>query len=94
MAAYIQAERLMQIALLLPASVFVGWLAGAWLDSRLHQAWISVAGIVFGGVAGLVYVARLAMDASNSSARSAQLENNSSSIPKNGPEDGNQGDEP
>jgi F0F1-type ATP synthase assembly protein I len=68
LAAYIQAERLMQIALLLPASVFIGWLAGVWLDSRLHQSWIGIAGIVFGSVAGLVYVARMAMAASNDSA--------------------------
>ncbi len=93
LAAYIQAERLMQIALLLPASVFIGWLGGVWLDHLLGQRWIAVAGIVFGGVSGLVYVARMAMAASMSSAGSARLENNSGNSPKNGPEDGNQGDE-
>jgi hypothetical protein len=29
----------------------------------LHQSWISLAGIVFGGVSGLVYVVRLALTA-------------------------------
>jgi hypothetical protein len=55
----VQAEKLMQIAILLPSSAFIGWLAGAWLDNRLHQAWIGIAGIIFGGISGLVYVVRL-----------------------------------
>jgi hypothetical protein len=57
----VQAEKLMQIAILLPSAAFIGWLAGAWLDSRLHQSWIGIAGIVFGGISGLVYVIRLVM---------------------------------
>jgi F0F1-type ATP synthase assembly protein I len=57
----VQAEKLMQIAILLPSAAFIGWLAGAWLDSRLHQSWIGIAGIVFGGISGLVYVVRLVM---------------------------------
>ncbi len=61
--AWVQAEKLMQIALVLPSAAFIGWLAGGWLDSRLHQSWIGLAGIVFGGVSGLVYVVRLALAA-------------------------------
>ena len=57
----VQAEKLMQIAILLPSAAFIGWLAGAWADSRLHQHWIGIAGIVVGGISGLVYVIRLAM---------------------------------
>ena len=57
----IQAEKLTQIAVLLPSAAFIGWLAGAWLDSKLHQSWIALAGIVFGGISGLVYVVRLVM---------------------------------
>lgn len=67
LAAYVQAERLMQIALLLPASVFIGWLGGVWLDHLLHQTWIAVVGILFGGVAGLVYAAQMAMAAAKGS---------------------------
>ncbi len=70
LAAYIQAERLMQIALLLPASVFIGWLAGVGLDNLLHQTWIAVVGILFGGVAGLVYAAQMAMAAAKNSSGS------------------------
>ena len=55
----IQAEKLTQIAVLLPSAALVGWLAGAWLDGKLHQTWIGLAGIVFGGISGLVYVVRL-----------------------------------
>jgi len=63
--AWVQAEKLMQIALLLPSAAFIGWLAGVWLDHWLHQHWLNVAGIVFGGVSGLVYVVRLALAAEN-----------------------------
>jgi ATP synthase protein I len=57
----IQAEKLFQIAILLPSAAFIGWLGGSWLDSKLHQSWIALAGIVFGGISGLVYVIRLVM---------------------------------
>jgi ATP synthase protein I len=63
----VQAEKLTQIAVLLPSAAFIGWLAGAWLDSRLHQTWIALAGIVFGGISGLVYVVRLVISTGGSS---------------------------
>src|ERR1700733_13347031 len=63
LSAWIQAEKLMQIALVLPCAAFIGWLIGAWLDHRLHQSWIGVAGIVFGGASGLVYSIRVALAA-------------------------------
>lgn len=59
LATLIQAEKMMQIAMLLPCAAFVGWLIGAGLDKWLHQSWIAIAGIVFGGISGLVYVIRL-----------------------------------
>jgi F0F1-type ATP synthase assembly protein I len=61
-AAWAEAERLMQIALLLPSAVFVGWLVGAWLDLRLHQSWITAAGMIFGGISGMIYVIRMVLD--------------------------------
>ena len=57
----VQAEKLMQIAILLPSASFIGWLLGAWADRAWHQSWIGIAGIVFGGISGLVYVVRLVM---------------------------------
>lgn len=59
----VQAEKLMQIALLLPCSVFVGWLLGAWADGHFHQTWIEIIGMIFGGISGLVYVIRLVTSA-------------------------------
>ena len=61
--AWIQAEKLMQIALVLPCAAFIGWLIGAWLDHRLHQSWIAIAGIVFGGISGMVYSIQVALAA-------------------------------
>jgi uncharacterized membrane protein YfcA len=59
--ALVQAEKLVQIVLVLPCGAFIGWLIGAWLDSRLHQSWISMAGIVFGIVSGLLAAVRMAL---------------------------------
>jgi F0F1-type ATP synthase assembly protein I len=62
-----EAEKLMQIALLLPSAAVIGWLIGAFLDHKLHQSWIAIAGIVFGCISGLVYVIRMAMAAERDS---------------------------
>lgn len=56
-----QAEKLMQIAILLPSAAFIGWLLGAWADKAWHQSWIGLAGMVFGGISGIVYVVRLVL---------------------------------
>jgi Putative F0F1-ATPase subunit Ca2+/Mg2+ transporter len=57
----VEAEKMIQIAIILPVMALVGWLAGAWLDGKLHQSWIAVVGVLLGGVAGLVYVIVLAL---------------------------------
>jgi len=59
LASLAEAEKMVQISILLPSSAFVGWLMGAGLDKLLHQTWISMVGILFGGVSGLVYVVRM-----------------------------------
>ena len=63
----VEAEKMMQIAVLLPVSAFVGWGIGAWLDKSFHQSWIALAGILFGGFAGLLYVIRLVIDSGDKS---------------------------
>jgi len=78
--AWIQAEKLMQIALVLPCAAFIGWLIGAWLDHRLHQSWIAIAGIVFGGVSGLVYSIRVALAAN----KDPKMQDDDSSGPEKG----------
>ena len=55
----VQAEKMIQIALMLPCAAFIGWLAGAGLDKLFHQTWITMAGVVFGILAGLVGAVRL-----------------------------------
>lgn len=57
----VQAEKMMQIALVLPSAVVIGWLGGAWLDARFHHSWFTLAGIVLGSVAGMVSAIRMAM---------------------------------
>jgi len=69
MSTYVQAEKLFQIAVLLPSATFIGWLIGSWLDGRLHQHWLAIAGLIFGGIAGLVYVIRLALAAGKEAER-------------------------
>jgi ATP synthase protein I len=59
--AWVQAEKMIQIALVLPCAGFIGWLIGAWLDHILHQSWIAMVGIVVGIIAGLVGAIQMAM---------------------------------
>jgi F0F1-type ATP synthase assembly protein I len=68
-ASWVQAEKLMQIALVLPSAVLIGWAGGAWLDSRFHQKWIAVVGIILGSIAGLTSAIRLAMDVERSASK-------------------------
>ena len=59
--AWIQAEKMIQIAMVLPCAAFIGWLPGFWLDRHFHQTWMAIAGVVFGIVAGLVAAIRMAI---------------------------------
>jgi ATP synthase protein I len=59
--AWVQAEKMMQIVLLLPSAAFIGWLAGYGLDRLLHQTWMREAGVIFGIIAGLVGAVRMAI---------------------------------
>jgi ATP synthase protein I len=52
-------------------SAFIGWVLGAWADKALHQDWIGIAGIAFGGIAGLVYVIRLVLSTGTDSKSAA-----------------------
>jgi F0F1-type ATP synthase assembly protein I len=61
--AVIQAETALQVAMVLPCAVVIGWLLGAWADRHFHQSWIAIAGIILGSVSGLSYVIRVALHA-------------------------------
>jgi F0F1-type ATP synthase assembly protein I len=52
MSSWIQAEKMIQVAMVLP---------GFWLDRHFHQTWMAMAGVVFGIIAGLVAAIRMAM---------------------------------
>jgi F0F1-type ATP synthase assembly protein I len=64
-ASLVQAERLMQIAFLLPCAMLIGWGAGWWVDNHFHTEWATIAGLVLGLVAGMVSVIRMALGAGN-----------------------------
>src|SRR5579863_1623270 len=76
----VQAEKLMQIAFVLPSATIIGWLAGAWAGNHFHVSWLAVAGVIFGSISGLVFVVRLAMDAE----KSTRPDNRSGSGPGKG----------
>jgi F0F1-type ATP synthase assembly protein I len=61
--AVVEAEKLLQIALVLPCAAVVGWIIGAWADKHFHQTWIAIVGIVFGAISGLVFVIRTVLKA-------------------------------
>jgi len=75
MSAWVQAEKMIQIAMMLPCAGFIGWLAGYGLDRWLHQTWIGMAGAVFGIVAGLIGAVRMAMVYANDPAMDKLDEN-------------------
>jgi hypothetical protein len=54
MGSIVQAEKMIQVALILPCAAFICWLGGALLDHMFHTTWIAMAGVVFGILAGLI----------------------------------------
>jgi F0F1-type ATP synthase assembly protein I len=58
LSALVEAEKLIQLALLIPCATVVGWLAGVGLDRWLHQQWIYVVGLLFGAAAGFLQMFR------------------------------------
>jgi len=46
------------LALLLPASTFVGYALGGWLDHLFATHWIYLAGLILGSAAGFVALIR------------------------------------
>ena len=75
--AIVQAEKLLQVALMLPCAAVVGWLIGAWTDRHFHQTWIAIAGIVFGAISGLVYLIRMALAAERDTRNETRSQNGS-----------------
>lgn len=78
---YVEAEKLLHIAFVLPSAVAIGWAAGWFLDNRLNQHWIGIVGVVLGSVSGLYYVIRQAIDAEKNSRTGAEDENGTDGEP-------------
>jgi ATP synthase protein I len=57
----VRVESLIQLGLLLPASVVIGWAIGLALDRWLNQHWMNVAGLIFGAIAGFVQTIRIVL---------------------------------
>jgi ATP synthase protein I len=66
----VEAEKLMQIAFLLPSAVLVGWGIGALANSHWHQKWMVAVGLILGCVAGLMSVIRVAFAAERATSKS------------------------
>ncbi len=83
MGAWVQAEKMIQIAMVLPCAAFIGWLAGYGLDRWLHQTWIGIAGAIFGIIAGLFSAVRMGMVYANDPAL-GDLDENGNRAAKSG----------
>jgi F0F1-type ATP synthase assembly protein I len=57
----VRIESLIQLALLLPAAVVIGWAIGLALDHWLNQHWINILGLITGAVAGFVQIFRVVL---------------------------------
>jgi len=55
---FVTLARYSQLAFVLPAATFVGWIVGVLLDKWLHTSWLYLAGLIFGIVAGFVELIR------------------------------------
>lgn len=64
-----QAESLMQIALVLPCALVIGWGAGWWIDHHFHSHWATLTGLILGIVSGMVTAVRMALEAGNRKGR-------------------------
>ena len=54
-------ENLIQLGLLLPACVVIGWAIGLALDRWLGKHWINVVGLIAGAIAGFAQTIRIAL---------------------------------
>lgn len=74
---YVEAEKLLNIAAVMPAAVAIGWGVGWWADNCLHQHWIAIVGIIFGCISGLFYVIQTAIAAEKKSRKEDPVQSGS-----------------
>jgi len=63
----VQLANYSQLAFIFPAATVAGWLIGLALDHWLHTAWLYLAGLILGIVAGFVELIRTVTSDSNNS---------------------------
>jgi F0F1-type ATP synthase assembly protein I len=61
----VQAEKVMQIAFVLPCAMVIGWGAGWGVDHLLHSHWAVAVGLILGIIAGMITAIRMAVAAMN-----------------------------
>jgi F0F1-type ATP synthase assembly protein I len=58
---WIDVARYSQLAFVLPAATFIGWIIGALLDKWLHTTYLYLVGLLLGIAAGFVELIRAVM---------------------------------
>ncbi len=58
---WIAMARYSQLAFVLPAATFAGWVLGALADKWLHTSWLYLVGLLLGIAAGFVELIRTAL---------------------------------
>ena len=83
--AVVKAETGIQIALILPSSVVICWLIGAWADKHFHQSWIAIVGVIFGAISGLVYIIQYVIRADRKDRNETAAQNGKGKGPNGSP---------
>ena len=58
---WVAIARYSQLAFVLPAATFAGWVLGSLVDRWLHTTWVYLVGVFLGIVAGFVELIRTVM---------------------------------
>ena len=57
---WVEAEKYIQLGVMLPLAVVVGYFLGSFLDDKFHTTWMKLAGLLLGIAAGFVQLVRVA----------------------------------
>lgn len=57
---WVEAEKLVQLGVMLPLALIVGYFLGSFLDDKFHTTWMKVVGLFLGIIAGFVQLVRVA----------------------------------
>jgi F0F1-type ATP synthase assembly protein I len=57
---WVRAESIVQIGVMMPLALVVGYFLGSFLDEKFHTTWMKLAGLLIGIAAGFVQLVRVA----------------------------------